>query len=80
MNPRGRYAMVMYVSIRMLLPCRIVVLLSRRAVWLSSTFVTVEIYAKCYHRVDKLGVRKAYPITKSSDLTDFQLCCGLNIR
>jgi hypothetical protein len=37
--------MVMYVSILMLLPCRIVVLLSLNAVWLSSTLVTVEI---CY--------------------------------
>ena len=35
MKPSGRYAIVMYVSIRMLFPCLI-------AMWLSCTFVTAE--------------------------------------
>jgi hypothetical protein len=45
-NPSGKYAIVMYVSILILFPCLIVVLLSRSAVWLSSTFVTVEIWVR----------------------------------
>lgn len=43
MNPSGRYAMVMYVRVRMLFPCWIVVWLSASAVWVSTTFVMVDI-------------------------------------
>lgn len=78
-NPRGKYAMVIYVSILILFPCLIVVLLSLSAVWLSSTLVTVDIWKLLVTSAPHLRKGQVYPITKSSDLADFQLCYNLDI-
>lgn len=69
----------MYVSILMLFPCRIVVLLSLSAVWLSSTLVTVEIWCTVSRTQHLLDQGRTYTIPQSSDLPNLQLRPDLNV-
>lgn len=66
--------MVIYVRVRMLLPCWIVVWLSAKAVWVSTTFVMVDIYSFVSPSPLILFRRCTHSISQTSDLLDIELC------
>jgi len=64
--------MVMYVRVRTLFPCWMVVLLSARAAWVSTTFVIVEIWGGVSGCLSERGggVVLTYPVSETGDLFD----------